>query len=90
MAQQDIFSDVKVDSTGMQIDRNTELGKHFEEMLAAAKAEKDPNRSTFMQQILAYTEASLVVDKTMSKEDAAEAHKQLSQQMEDMFAGQGT
>jgi len=67
------FGEVKVDTENNCIDRNTPLGKHFEDALETAKNEKDANRSTFLQQVLAFTEASLVIEATMSPEDAKNA-----------------
>ena len=80
------FGEVIVDSENNCIDRSTPLGKYFDDALEAARNEKDENRSAFMQQVLAYTEASLVIEATMEPEDAKKALDQLKKNMEDSTA----
>lgn len=76
-----MFGDVKVDTENNCIDRSTPLGQYFEDALNAAKEEPNPNKAVFMQQILAYTEATLIITHTMPKEEADKALEQLRVQM---------
>ena len=56
------LDNVQVDREKMCIDRNSELGKCFAD--AAAMLEKEPNeqKKEFFGQLLAYSEAALVID----------------------------
>lgn len=67
---------IVIDKENMQIDRSTQLGQAFDKMQQAADAEKDPAMSKLMNQLLAYTEASMVIDETVDdankKEDMLE------------------
>lgn len=75
------FGEVKVDEENNCIDRSTPLGKYFEDALKAAKEEKDSNKSVFMQQVLAYAEAAMVIEASMPPEEAAKALETLKTNM---------
>lgn len=64
---------IVIDKEKMQVDRSTMLGQAFEKMLTEAGEQEDPAMGTLMNQVLAYTEASLVIEETVedqAKKDA--------------------
>lgn len=56
---------IVIDKEKMQVDRSTKLGQAFEKMQQSAGDQKDSAMGNLMNQILAYTEASLVIDETI-------------------------
>lgn len=63
---------IKIDKQNMQIDRSTPLGQAFDEMLGVADKESNPALSNLINQTLAYTEAAVVIDETISDADTKE------------------
>lgn len=66
---------IVIDKENMQVDRSTKLGQVFEKMQQEAGKQKDPKMGNLMNQVLAYTEASLVIDETI--EDPAKKEELL-------------
>ena len=66
---------IVIDTDNMQVDRSTKLGQVFEKMQQDASKQKDPTMENLMNQVLAYTEASLVIDETI--EDPAKKEEML-------------
>lgn len=58
--------EIIIDKENMQVDRSTKLGQAFEKMQQEAGKQKDPSMGSLMNQVLAYTEASLVIDETVT------------------------
>lgn len=56
---------IVIDKENMQIDRSTPLGQAFDKIQQTADAEKNQAMSKLMNQVLAYTEASIVIDETV-------------------------
>lgn len=54
-----------IDKENMQVDRSTPLGQAFDKIQKAAEKEKNPAMGQLMNQVLAYTEASIVIDETV-------------------------
>ena len=72
---------VKVDTENMCIDRSTELGQKFAEFNKKVAESDDPAERDFMSKISAYVEAGLIVENTLSEEDAKVAIAKLKEQM---------
>lgn len=68
---------IVIDTEKLQIDRSTLVGKVFDDKAKEADAEVNPAKSQLMNQLLAYTEACLVIDGTVS--DPKEKENMLSQ-----------
>lgn len=66
---------IVIDRDNMQVDRSTPLGQAFDRIQQEAGAQEDPAMGSLMNQVLAYTEASLVIDETV--EDAAKKEELL-------------
>ena len=58
--------EIIIDKENMQVDRSTKLGQAFEKMQLEAREQKDPVMGNLMNQVFAYTEASLVIDETIT------------------------
>lgn len=58
--------EIIIDKENMQVDRSTKLGQAFEKMQQEAGKQKDSSMGSLMNQVLAYTEASLVIDETVT------------------------
>ena len=56
---------IVIDKDNMQVDRSTPLGQAFDKIQQVAEKEKNPAMSKLMNQVLAYTEASIVIDETV-------------------------
>lgn len=54
-----------IDKENMQVDRSTPLGQAFDKIQKVAEKEKNPAMGKLMNQVLAYTEASIVIDETV-------------------------
>ena len=66
---------IVIDKENMQVDRSTKLGQVFGKMQQEASKQKDPAMENLIDQVLAYTEASLVIDETI--EDPAKKEEML-------------
>ena len=75
------FDNVKVDVKNKCIDRDTDLGKAFEEARNDISSCKDSNQREFLTQLLSYAEASLVIKNTNAPADASRKINRLSAQM---------
>lgn len=76
------MTDIKVDTENMCIDRSTPEGQLFAKLCGEAKQQEDPRMRTFMDKMLAFTEAALVISKTMKGEEAEAALEALRAEME--------
>ena len=75
------FENVVIDKEHNCIDRNTELGRAFDEMRAEAESQDDPGKKEFMAQMLAYAEASLVINNTNPSDVAGRKIRKLVARM---------
>lgn len=74
-----------IDKENMQVDRHTPLGKSFAKMQENVDKEKDPAMSKFLNSLLAYSEACLVIDGTVEDpKQKAEALDKLKTKFENV------
>lgn len=71
--EQNMPDTIVIDKEKMQVDRSTMLGQAFDKMLTEAGAQEDPAMGSLMNQVLAYTEASLVIDETVTDQAKKDA-----------------
>ncbi len=74
------ISNVKVDRQNMCIDRNSELGKQFEQFNASLANEKDEDKKAFMAQMAAYAEAAMVINEMYPESEAQMKLEKLAKQ----------
>lgn len=68
---------IVLDGSGRQVDRSTALGKAFDKMQEISDNEKNEGKKVFMNKVLAYTEAGMVIDN--SQMDPHKKEEMLSQ-----------
>lgn len=78
--------ELKVDKDNRCIDRSTPEGKMLDELQSQAD-KASGGMGKFMNNVLAFTEVSFVVQETMSKEDAADTMKHLHDEFESVVRG---
>lgn len=71
--EQNMPDTIVIDKEKMQVDRSTMLGQAFDKMLTEASTQEDPAMGSLMNQVLAYTEASLVIDETVTDQAKKDA-----------------
>ena len=76
---------IVIDTENMQVDRSTPLGQSFAKMQEKADKEANPAMNKFMNSLLAYSEACLVVDETVpDPQKKAEALDKLKNKFENV------
>lgn len=73
---------VIIDKENMRIDRNCDAGKAFEKLQEQANSLAGSGEGQFINQVLAYAEASFVVMNTMPADQAAKTLMQLKEKFE--------
>lgn len=78
------MSDIKINSETGQIDRTTREGKLLDELQAQATAQAGTPMGEFMNQVLAYMEAGMVISATLPPDEAETALGKLRANLQNM------